>query len=110
MNTILAMVKEAPLGWRKIRAGLELRKAMLVNNMLFNSESWHGLGHTDIAAFKKVDLALLRGLTNGHSKIPIPALYLDLGVQPLRFTLAARRILYLHTILNRGENELTKLK
>ena len=33
VNTILAMVKDAPLGWWRIKAGLNLRKAMAVNSM-----------------------------------------------------------------------------
>ena len=107
VNTILAMVKDAPLGWWRIKAGLKLRKAMLVNSMLFNSECWHGIKLADIEKFEKVDEFLLKGLTNSHSKIPLPALYMDLGVEPLRFTWAARRIMYLHTLLTRDQTELT---
>ena len=43
VNEILAMIKEAPLSWWKIKAGLILRQARLVNGMIFNSEAWHGL-------------------------------------------------------------------
>ena len=80
---------------------------MLLNVMLFNSESWHVIKHTDIEVFEKVDQALLKCLTIGHSKKPIPALSSELGVQPLRFILASRRILYLHTIVTRDQKELT---
>ena len=35
-------------------------------------------------------------------------LYLETGALPIRFTLSYRRLLYLHTLLHRNENELTK--
>ena len=108
VNTILALITEAPLGWAKIKAGLRLRKAMLVNAILFNSECWHNFSEDDVKDFERVDQALLRGLANGHSKMSIPALYLELGQEPLRFVLATRRIMYLHTLVNRGDSEVTK--
>ena len=108
VRTIMAIIKDTPLGWWRIKAGLRLRNAMLINGMLFNSESWHGITLKDIEKFEKIDDSLLRALTDSHSKIPIPALYMDLGVVPLRFILAARRILYLHTILTRDLSEITK--
>ena len=57
---------------------------------------------------ERVDETLLRGLTSAHSKIPIAALYLECGATPLRFIWAARRIMYLQTILKRSNDELTK--
>ena len=38
----------------------------------------------------------------------LPGLYPELGQEPLRFVLAARQVLYLHTLLNRNDTELTK--
>ena len=108
VRTILAMVQEMPLGWAKLKAGLRLRKPLLINAILFNSESWHGVSQEDIEDLKQVDQALLRGLVDGHAKVALPGLYLELGQEPLRFVLAARRVLYLHTLLNRDDKELTK--
>ena len=42
------------------------------------------------------------------TKTPIECLYLELGVIPLRFHLMMKRILYLHTIMQRSDDELTK--
>ena len=106
VNEILAIIKEAPLGRHKIMSGMILRKAMLFNTMLFNSEARHGFNTKQIEAFEKIDDALLRGLVSGHSKIPVPALYLELGQIPVRFVMACRRILYLQTILHRDQKEL----
>ena len=108
VNEILAIIKEAPLGRWRIRAGLQLRKALLVNGTLFNSEAWHGIKQSQIEAFEKIDEALLRGLVLGHSKAPIPALYMETAQVPLRYILATRRILYLQTILHRDPEELIR--
>ena len=102
------MIEEMPLGWAKLKAGLRLRKPLLINAILFNSESWHGVSQEDIEDLEQVDQALLRGLVDGHAKLPLHGLFMELGQEPLRFILAARRVLYLHTLLNRDDRELTK--
>ena len=106
INEVLAIVKEAPLGWWRIKAGLMLRQALFINATLFNSEAWHNMKIGQVEAFERVDEALLRGLTLGHAKVPIPALYLETGMMPIRFILACRRVLYLQTILQRAPGEL----
>ena len=108
VNEILAIVKEAPLGRKRIEAGLLLRKSLLINATMFNSEAWHGLSKSQIVAFEKIDEALLKGLMVCHAKIPIPALYLETGQVPVRYILACRRLLYLQTILQRSEGELIR--
>ena len=50
----------------------------------------------------------MRNILNAHSKTPIEALYLEMGIIPLRFQLMKRRILYLQKILSRADNEITK--
>ena len=107
VNQILAIVKEVPLGWRRIKAGLILRQAMLINGILFNTEAWHGIKEADIEAFERVDQYLLRGLVKGHAKGNIAALYTELGQTPIRFIWASRSIMYLQTILKRDQTELT---
>jgi len=108
VNQILALVKEAPLGSYRVRAGLLLRQAMLLNGTLFNSEAWHSLSSSQVDYFDKLDQCLLRGLLGGHSKIPVPSLYLETSQVPLRYILSCRRILYLHTILQRSKDDLIR--
>jgi hypothetical protein len=106
VNQILALVKEAPLGSYRIKAGLILRQPIFLNDTLFNSAAWPGLSLSQTEAFEKLDQALLRGLLGAHSKIPVPALNLEASQIPLRHILASRRILYLHTILKRSKDDL----
>ena len=108
VNQILALIKEAPLGSYRIKAGLILRQAMFLNGTLFNSEAWHGITEKQVEDFSKLDHALLRGIIGGHSKIATSALYLETSQIPLKHILACRRILYLHTILKRSKDDLIK--
>ena len=108
ISDILAIVNELPLGHWRTEAGLRLRQAMLVNGTLFNTEAWHGITKKDVEVFEKVDEALLRALLNAHSKIPIEALYLETKSNPIRYIIASRRLMYLHSILQKKEDELVR--
>ena len=105
---ILAIVNDIPLGKYKMEIGLKLRKAMLLNSLLFNSEAWHDITEKEIKLLEVVDEHLLRSLAGAHSKTPLEFLYLETGSVPVRFILACRRMIYLQTILKRPDTELTK--
>ena len=103
VSEILAIANEVPLAHWKVEAGLNLRQAMFLNGILFNSEAWHSITINDVLLLEKVDEALLRGLLTAHSKIPLEALFLETKSVPIRFTLSSRRLMYLHSILQKEE-------
>ena len=105
---ILAILEEIPLGKYRMEIGLQLRQAMLLNGMLYNSEVWHSISEEEIKMMEKVDEHLLRSLVKGHSKSPLEFLFLEAGATPIRFLISCRRILYLQTILHRPVHELIK--
>ena len=47
ISEILAILEYIPLGRYKMEIWLLLRKAMLLNGILFNSESWHSVTETE---------------------------------------------------------------
>ena len=108
VSEILAILDEIPLGKFKMEIGLHLRQAMLLNAMLSNSEVWNALTEDEISMLERVDEHLLRLLVSGHSKTSKEFLYLESGAIPIRFIISSRRILFLHTILQRSNEELTK--
>ena len=108
VNTILAIVNEIPLGHWKIQAGFQLRQALFLNAVLFNSEAWHGISKTEIENLEKVDEAVLRGLLKSHSKIPKDALYLETGNTPIRYIIKNRRLNYLFNIITRENDKFVK--
>ena len=108
VSEIMSILDEIPLGVHKMEIGLNLRQAMFLNGILYNSEVWHSITETEIRLLETVDEYLLRYLVNAHSKTPLEFLYLESGVLPIRFIIMSRRILYLQTLLQRDNSELTK--
>jgi len=108
ISEIMAILEEFPLGQHKTDVALKLREAMLLNGILFNSESWHGLTKKQIDSLESVDEYLLRNILKAHSKTPKEFLYLELGVLPLQWVISQRRITYLKHIISRKDNDLVK--
>ena len=55
-----------------------------------------------------MDEILLRKIFSAHSKTPKEALYLESGNVPIRYILLARRVNFLHYIMNEEESSLLK--
>ena len=108
VNEILAILEEIPLGRFRMEIGLKLRKAMLINGILYNSEAWHNVREKEIKRLEEVDEHFLRTLVHGHAKTPIEFIYLETGSIPIRYILGSRRMCFLQTILKREDRELTK--
>ena len=104
----MSILEEIPLGAHRMEIGLNPCQAMFLNGILFNSEVWHSGTVTEIRLLETVDEYLLRYLVNAHSKTPLEFLYLEAGVIPIRFVIMSRRILYLQTLLQRDDDEITK--
>ena len=60
----------------------------------------------EITELEMVDDLLLRRILAAHSKTPKELLYLETGNIPVRYILMARRINFLHYILNENEDSL----
>ena len=71
-------------------------------------ETWPNCTTSRIEMFERVEQMFFRKILRAHSKTPIEAIYLELGVIPLRFHLMKRRIMYLRSILRRSDGEITK--
>ena len=73
---------------------------------MLNAESWVNLTQGDIEELESLDRTYLRRVLEVSSSTPIPSLYLELGVIPIKFIIQAKRIMFLHYLLNRNETEL----
>ena len=81
---------------------------MLLNGILFNTEIWYKLTDTDIKRISNVDEYIMRKILGAPAKTPIEALYLETGCLPIKYIIQRRRLMYLHHILRRPDNELIK--
>ena len=105
---IRAILEDVPLGKYRVEVGLQLRQAMFINGVLFNSEVWHGLKPTDLDVLSVVDHQILKYICKAHSKTPTEFVYLETGAIPLPFIVASRRMIYLQNILKRQPEELLR--
>ena len=106
--TCLAMSTEMSLGYQVYSIAKMLHMSIFVNGTLTNMETWPHCTEKRIEIFERVEQTFFRKVLRAHSKTPIEAIYLELGVVPLRFQLMKRRIMYLHTIMQRDDSEITK--
>ena len=105
---ICAILTDVPLGKYRTEAGLQLRQAMFVNGVLYNSETWQGLGTTDLTILENIDHQLIHIICDEHAKTPVEFLYLESGCLQLKNMVSMHRIMYLHHILNISDSELIK--
>ena len=103
-----AILQDIPLGNRRTQIGLILRQAWFINGCFFNSEIWTGFNENDLKYLTVIDHKILRLITGAQAKVPIEMLFLETSQLPLKNIMASRRILYLHNILKRNEDELVK--
>ena len=102
------MLKEVYFGYHYFEMALMFRSSMLINGILCSIESLYGLTDGHIEQLEQCDRMLMRQLFSSVSTTAIEAFYYETGTLPLRFTIIARRLMYLWCILQKPENELVK--
>ena len=107
-STCLAMCTEISLGYQLYFIAKLLHESIFVNGTLVNMETWPNCTVSRIESFERIEQIFFRNILQAHSKTPIESLYLELGVIPLRFQLMKKRIMYLHCIMQRNDDEITK--
>ena len=106
ISQIMTILKMVSLGHHYMRIAMLLRNTHFINKVLVNSEIWYPIKEDDLKNLEKLDESLLRQILHVPALTPIELLYLELGLIPLSDLVKCRRILYLHNILARDENQL----
>ena len=91
--TCQAMCSEMSLGFQVYEIAKLLHLSIFVNGTLLNTETWPNFTEERIKALERTEQTFFRKILQAHSKTPIEAIYLELGVIPLRFHLMKRRIM-----------------
>ena len=102
---IMVILNSVSLGFYYFETASLLRESLLINGILFNSETWYGVNSNHIKEFESVDRLLLRKVLDTPFSTPNEALYLEMGVVPLKYILQGRRLMFLHYLLNQDEHE-----
>ena len=106
ISNIMNILKQVSLGQYYFEMSLLLRESFFLSSVLLNAETWVNLSKTDIEDLEKLDETLLRRLLNAPAKTPISALYLELGIVPIRYHITIKRLMFLHHILQCDESRL----
>ena len=94
------------LGHHYFDIALLMRESMLINGILTNAQVWYGLKESELKALENIDKIFLRSILKTKMSVPYEALYLELGILPLKMIIKGRRIRYLYYLINRNENEM----
>ena len=100
VDQIMDILNDTVFGPFYFEVGLLLRKTLLVNSILTNSEAWYGLKNVEIEKLEQVDEGFLRRFLEAGKCCPKEILYLETGTFPLRFTIITRRLMFFHSLLN----------
>ena len=106
ITQIMNLLEIISFGSHYIEIALLLRESMFINGILFNAEVWYGFTSTEIGEFEKLDRLSLRRILGAPVSTPQEALYLELGIMPIDMVIKVRRVMYLHSLLRRNEDEM----
>ena len=77
-----------------------------MNGILYSSEAWYGLKKTEIDDLEKLDKILLRRIFEVPQSVPSASLFLESGCIRIGTMIKARRVNFLHYLVNLDESEM----
>ena len=87
---------------------MALRDAWFINGVLYNSEVWGSYSEKHIDCLEVIDHMILKTILGAQAKVTVETLYQETGAMSVRNVISVRRMLYLKTILDREDHEITK--
>ena len=83
-----------------------MRETILLGSILTNSEVWYRLSTADLSELESLDRNFLKRLCSLPKSAPTAAVYLELGCMRISTIIKARRLNYLHYLLNLDNDEM----
>ena len=109
-NGIVAKIKSILenmyLGEHYFKIAFLLRESLFLNGILYSAEAWYGVKDSEISELEKIDNILLRSIFEVPRSTPVVSLYLESGCVRIRNILKARRINFLHHLVNLDKEEM----
>ena len=106
ISQIFNLLDRISFGPFLIETAVLLRNSMLVNGTLTNAEIWCNFSKSEIREFEKLDKLFFSKLLEVPGSTPNEAFFLELGVLPVEAIIKARRINYLHSVLQRDKGSM----
>ena len=104
-NEIISLCKEVNFGKNQIYNMLLLYRSIFIPRLIYNCETWTNITSKDYAFLRKSQLSFLKRASELPRSVPTAALYLELGILPIKCEIAIRQLLFLKKILDKIEND-----
>ena len=102
---IMAICREVVFGRRQIEVMLLLYRSVFLPRLLYNCEAWSNLSKNDIKSLQASQLSYLRCVMEVPKSTPVAALYLELGILPVKYEIEIKQLLFLRRILDKEAND-----
>ena len=102
---LVSLCKESILGNTQISNMILLYHTVFVRRLIYNCESWSNLSSENYAMLQKSKLTLLRRVMELPKSVPTDAVFLEMGIWPVRFEIVFRQFTYLQRITDRDHND-----
>ena len=79
-----------------------------MSSIAFNCEPWHYMTEKQIESLEACSIRYFESCLSSHPKTVREACYIDLGELRLKHVVAKQKLMYLHNILRRSNNEIVK--
>ena len=86
---------------KQIESMLLLYKTVFIPRLIYNCEAWSDLTPKDYLTLRASQLTYLRNVLEVSKTTPIAAMYLELGILPVRFEIEMRQLLFLKRLLDK---------
>ena len=86
---------------------MALRDAWFINGVLYNNEVRGAYAQKHIDGLEVIDHMILKTILGAQAKATVETLYQETGAMSVRNVISVRRMLYLKTILDREDHEIT---
>ena len=102
---LMALCRETCLGIKQIECMLILYGSMFLPRLIYNCEAWSNMTKYDYETLQSLQLNYLRNIMELPKGAPIAALYLELGILPIKYETGMRQILYLKKLLRKKPDD-----
>ena len=102
---LMALCRQTCFGIKQIECMLIMYRSMFLPRLIYNCEAWSNMTKNDYETLKSQQLNYLRSIMELPKGAPIAALYLELGILPIKYKIEMRQILYLKKILGKKPDD-----
>ena len=101
----MALCRETCFEIKQFECMLILYRSMFLPRLIYNCEAWSNMTRNDYETLKSLQLTYLQSIMELPKGAPIAALYLELGILPIKYEIEIRQILYLKEVLRKKPND-----